>query len=255
MANICELYNVNFKLSEDQGRYLLAGQVGSQAYGTATEDSDMDFLSVFIKPNCYYTGLEDSQDSYVSDKKETINAEATIFELKKFLKLCLKFNPNVIPLLYLRENEYVIRSSEGVRIIKNRQAFESQQAYNTFIGYALDQRNAIVNCVTGKLGTKRKLLVDKFGYDVKYAMHTIRILRMATEFFLSGKMNIFRPDSDELLFIRNGGLTLKSWINLVDEELMQARKAADLEMLPEKPDFDCINDLCQSIITEQVTGN
>jgi len=247
-----EEYNVNFNLPKESGKYILVGQVGSQSYGAATEDSDVDFLGIILKPNSYYTGLVAGEDTFVLDKKETINAESTIFELRKFLKLCIKFNPNVIPLLYLRDHEYTIITPEGKSLIKNRQAFESQQAYNTLIGYSQSQRNAVVNCITGKLGTKRKLLVEKYGYDVKYAMHTIRILRMATEFFLSGKMNIFRNDADELLYIRNGGLSLSDWILLVDNELDNAQKAANLKMLPEYPDFDTINDLCQSIITDQI---
>jgi len=51
----------------------------------------------------------------------------------------------------------------------------------------------------------RHELEEKFGYDTKHAMHTIRLLKMGLE-ILDGKgVIVKRPDRDELLDIRAGG--------------------------------------------------
>jgi predicted nucleotidyltransferase len=51
---------------------------------------------------------------------------------------------------------------------------------------------------------KRNELEETYGYDTKHAMHLVRLLRMGEE-ILSGKgVIVKRPDSAELLDIRNG---------------------------------------------------
>jgi hypothetical protein len=139
----------------------------------------------------------------------------------------------------------------GLELIKNRHWFESQKAYHTLIGYAKGQLNSVENCVTGKLGTKRKELVKEFGYDVKYAMHTIRILRMAREFFGTGNLKVYREnDIEELLFIRNGGLKKDEWIDLANQEIQLALWAADKKILPPEPNTEAIKEFCNRTILE-----
>src|ERR1022692_1604041 len=199
----------NFNI-KNYGPLLLCGQVGSKAYGTNTEDSDDDLLGIFVYPQSYYIGTRKSNSpTFKIDEKVSINAEMSGFELQFFLNLAIKFNPNIIPILYLRNEDYFATLYGGRLLIDNRNFFESSLAYKTLIGYAKGQRNSVVNCNSGKLGEKRKELVKIFGYDVKYASHTIRILRMAREFFTTGILNIYRSaDKDELLAIRNGSLSL-----------------------------------------------
>lgn len=42
------------------------------------------------------------------------------------------------------------------------------------------------------------------GYDVKHAMHLMRLLRMGKQILTEGKLDVRRPDADELLAIRKG---------------------------------------------------
>jgi predicted nucleotidyltransferase len=239
-----------FKLDERVGNYILIGQVDSHAYGTSTPESDEDFMGVAVAPLSHYTGLKkwENDGTLLIDKKETHNAELTAFEVRKFIQLCLAFNPNVIPLLYLRE--YLGSFSiGGSRLINNRSCFNSKRAYATMIGYAKSQRKAVVDGDTGKLGQKRKELVKIYGYDVKYAMHTVRILSMAIEFFRDGKMNVYREnDRDMLLEIRQGKWALDVWIKYIDELLVKAKKAEAEGNMPDKPNFEYINNLCMWLI-------
>jgi predicted nucleotidyltransferase len=245
------MFDENFKLDDHRGKYILVGQVGSKSYGIDIPESDDDYMGVAVAFLSHYTGLESWENSGTLkiDRKELCNAELTVFELKKFLHLCLGFNPNVIPLLYLRAQDYVWMSDGGNQIIIDRNAFTSRRAYGTMINYAKNQRKAVVNGDTGKLGMKRKELIKQFGYDVKYAAHTIRILRMGIEFFQTGQMNVYRTwDQGELRAIRSGRWQLTAWIQLVDELLLEATKAEKEGNLPDKPNFKLVNDLCMNII-------
>lgn len=245
-----------FALTPDQGKYLLVGQLGSKAYGTDTAESDDDFSGVAIAPKSHYVGLDGWENSgtlKIKSQDPNYNAELTAFELRKFLRLCLAFNPNAIPLLYLRPADYVVTSWTGQMIIRNRDMFTSSNAYRTMTGYAESQRRAVVNGDTGKLGMKRKELVAKYGYDVKFASHTIRLLRMAIEFFRDGNLITYREhDKDELLDIRQGKWTLTRWLAEVDQLLILARLAEKEGNLPEKPMYAGVNHMCMDIVAIEV---
>lgn len=240
-----------FSLDPNLGKFILVGQVGSKSYGTATPESDDDYLGVAIAPKSYYIGLDKwpNEGTLTISKKEELNAEMTVYELKKFLKLMLAFNPNVTPLLYLREQDYVIVNGAGRELIENRKKFESKEAYRTLIGYAYGQMTSVLKGNTGKLGKKRKELVEKYGYDTKFASHTVRILNMAVEFFETGNFNVYRTwDRDLLIDIRNGKMNMNEWISFTDSLLQKAKEAARKSFLPEKPDRDFINSLCMHLI-------
>lgn len=51
---------------------------------------------------------------------------------------------------------------------------------------------------------KRSELESIHGYDVKHAMHVVRLLRTAEEALTCGEVHVRRPDAEELLAIRNG---------------------------------------------------
>ena len=54
---------------------------------------------------------------------------------------------------------------------------------------------------------EKKALEEKFQYDVKHAMHLVRLLRMGLEVLETGKVLVKRPDAGELLEIRHGAWT------------------------------------------------
>lgn len=240
-----------FALDQRVGKYILVGQVGSKSYGTDTPESDDDWMGVAIAPMSHYIGLRnwENDGTLKIERKETHNAELTAYELTKFLRLMLSYNPNVIPLLYLRGSDYALKEPAGDLLIRHRKSFESKRAGKTLIGYANSQMNSVVNCNTGKLGTKRKELVAKYGYDVKFAAHTVRILHMAQEFFLTGELNVYRDrDRDMLLDIRNGGMSMEHWIKLTKSEIEYAKSCEQTSDLPDQPDLDFVNDLCMYIL-------
>jgi hypothetical protein len=119
------------------------------------------------------------------------------------------------------------------------------------LGYAIGQKERILHKNTGKLGEKRKHLVEKFGYDTKYAMHTLRILNMAKEFFKTGKLNVFREDESErqfLISVKEGKYSLEEWFRFYFDTLDAVHAASAYANLPEEPDYEKINEICMNII-------
>jgi predicted nucleotidyltransferase len=128
--------------------------------------------------------------------------DAVAYEIRKYVYLLLQSNPNVLALLYLRENMYIYRSPLGQKLIDNRDLFVSKRAYRAFSGYAFGQLKRMEHCkCLGRMGAKRKRLVEKYSFDVKNAGHLIRLLRMGIEFLTEGRLHVFRHDAPELVAI------------------------------------------------------
>lgn len=89
----------------------------------------------------------------------------------------------------------------------------------------------------------RKQMEAKHGYDVKHAMHLVRLIRMAKEILRDGTVIVYRPDRDELIQIRNGEWPFEKILDVAgnaDEELDELYKKSTLR---DKPDHKGISNL------------
>lgn len=92
----------------------------------------------------------------------------------------------------------------------------------------------------------RAALEAAHGFDCKHAMHLMRLLRMGKQILTEGKLDVRRPDADELLAIRNG-----EWSY---ERLVKEAEALDAEMkqiyadkayvVPHHADVNALSDFC-----------
>lgn len=234
---------------------ILTGLMGSRSAGTDTETSDSDYMSVVLGNEDVYLGLDYYGDQGTK-QSNTPSGEHTYYELRKFLKLCQGFNPNVIPLLYLDPYHYVNLDSDGQLLIEMRYIFTSKIAVESFGGYAYNQMKKMGSpgSPTGQMGAKRKDLRDKYGYDSKYFYHTIRLTRMLIEFIESGGRNLFvdrrNIDRQELLDFRNGILNYTEAMKLAEDHLEKVKKAFEKnpKCLPDKPNKIAIRELCKTIL-------
>ena len=126
---------------------------GSQAYGTATPESDADLGGILIPPKRYFLGFCDTFDQ--ADKLGSLlpvferfkpqipawdnGVEGTLWNIIKFVKLASDCNPNMIELLFLEESDYLHKTSEFEKILNIRDLFLSKKARFTFSGYAFSQ--------------------------------------------------------------------------------------------------------------------
>ena len=151
---------------------ILLGYRGSVAHGTYTpsyggsEHDDKDIMGVMIPPIENYFGLtqSDHHDRMITGK-DGVMWDSVTYEIKKYVSLLLKSNPNVLSLLWLPEHLYIHISPEGQQLIDNRDIFVSKQAYHAFAGYASGQAHRMTHVNTSDLGAKRKALIEKFGFD------------------------------------------------------------------------------------------
>lgn len=197
--------------AEFQAGTILSGYRGSQAHGTYRPNSDpdstddIDVMSVVVQPAEAYLGFG-RQETYERFEDPW---DVVVYDARHFVRLLCKQNPNVLSLLWLRPEDYLVVTDLGRRLVNTRGAFVSKQAYQSFVGYARSQMHKMENgACLGYMGEKRRALVLKHGYDCKNASHLIRLLRMCVEFLETGQLNVLRRDADELVDIKRGRYAL-----------------------------------------------
>lgn len=222
---------------------------GSIAHGTYVPNDDplsiddKDLIGICIPSRDYYVGLKEfgsrGTEEIVSDPWDIV-----VYEHRKALRLLAKGNPNMLCMLWSPPEFTTHWTVAGEALINARSLFATKAVLPAYRGYAQAQLKKMqANVYQGYMGTKRKALVDQFGYDTKNASHAIRILRQGINFILTGEMEVYRSDAEELLAIKRGEFSLRE-IKLMASDLDNSlEKAGVYSKLPEKPDWKAINKL------------
>ena len=140
-------------------RTVLLTLAGSRAYGLHTADSDLDLKGVAIATAPYYHGclrhFEQADrpthmaaflaDLHAHERAvaEATKLEGTVYEVRKFLNLALEANPNILDVLFCRDDEVRLLTPAGARMRAARDLFLSARCKHTFSGYAAAQLKRI----------------------------------------------------------------------------------------------------------------
>ncbi|HKV38842.1 MAG TPA: nucleotidyltransferase domain-containing protein [Blastocatellia bacterium] len=194
--------------------------VGSRAYGLEGPDSDTDRRGIYLPP----ADLEWSLFN-VPEQLEDHQTQECYWELKKFLTLALKANPNSLECLYTPLVEYVLPLAED--LLAMREIFLSKLVYQTYNGYVMSQFKKLDHDI-------RKRGEIKW----KHAMHLIRILLSGIVILEEGYVPVrIEQHRDRLLAIRSGRLPWDE-INTWRVELHKRFDEAFLATaLPDRPDY------------------
>lgn len=233
---------------------IILGYRGSIAHGMyvppkePTSIDDKDLMGICVPPLDYYFGLRVFGSHGTQEIKDG-EWDIVVYEARKFVQLLAQGNPNVLSMLWLAPNYYVHVTDAGQMLINNRHLFVGKHVYHSFTGYAHSQLHRMThNAFQGHMGEKRRQLVEKFGFDTKNAAHLIRLLRMGTEFLIEGELHVLREDAKQLLEIKRGEWTLDQIMKESDRCFAQAQEAYLKSTLPNRPDMDKVNTLCEMVV-------
>lgn len=120
---------------------ILLGFRGSVAHNMYIPQSDAhgiddkDVMGVYVAPLEHYLGFgrDDVKEKFIGEW------DAVSYEIRKFIGLLLKCNPNVLSLLWLPEQHVIFEHELGRRLRENREIFVTKAAYHSFNGYAYGQ--------------------------------------------------------------------------------------------------------------------
>jgi hypothetical protein len=200
--------------------------IGSQAYGLADSDSDVDRRGVYLPTAELHWSLYG-----VPAQLENEATQEAYWELQKFLVLALKANPNVLECLYTPLVEQATPLAQELLAIKS--SFLSRMVYQTYNGYVMSQF--------------KKMQADLRNHGTvkwKHVMHLIRLLLSGIGVLRDGIVPV-RVDAhrDRLLAIRRGGVPwpeVESWRLSLHQDF---NAAFETTKLPERPDYERANAL------------
>ena len=233
-----------FENKKISGRIDILCLGGSYAYGTNTEDSDIDIRGV----------AHNSANNILLGKDfehvRLDNIDTTIYSLNKLLPLLLNCNPNTIEILGCLPCHYIQLSDIGRELISLKDAFLSKRCIYSFGGYArsqLHELNLLADKHLIELNIRNRKAIEhkKLG---KHMMHLIRLYLMVFDILEDGKINTYRnKDREFLLSVRNGKYLdsdyrpTKEFNDLLNELDSKFKSLSESTQLPDKPDIDRVN--------------
>jgi predicted nucleotidyltransferase len=196
--------------------------MGSMAYGVSGDASDIDVYGFCMPPKSivfphtagYIPGFstqvpnfEQYQEHHIKEKDTGKEYDMSIYSIIKYFKLVMGNNPNMIDSLFTAPN-LVLTSSRISNIVRdNRKLFLHKGAWHTFKGYAYSQMRFIQTKKPDE-DSSRYEMVQKYGYDVKFAYHVVRLLDEAEQILTEGDIDLMR-NREQLKSIRRGEWSLQ----------------------------------------------
>lgn len=136
---------------------------GSKSYGLDTPTSDIDIKGVFVLPKNMFYGLE-----YTAQVNNETN-DIVYYELKRFMELLSKSNPNILEMLNVPEK--CVLQRHPIMDVLQPEMFLSRQCEQSFANYAFTQIKkayGLEKKIVNPVEEERKSVLDFcFVYDDK----------------------------------------------------------------------------------------
>ncbi len=234
--------------------------MGSLAYGCESSSSDLDVYGfaiadkkiIFPHLGGYIHGFDNNPKGFETYTQHGIfdkdslggtgrEYDYSIHNITKFFKLVAGNNPNMLDALFVPLRCILHMTPIGQMVRENRKIFLSQKVIHTFRGYAFEQLHKL-RTKTPTESSKRMESIEKFGFDVKFAYHIVRLLMQVEQLLCEGDMDLER-DREVYKSIRRGDWKLEDIEQFFNSNEPRLVKLADESKLPYSPDMVKIKQL------------
>lgn len=223
------------------GKTILECVVGSTAHGTSVDDGleDLDLMRVVIEEPRDAIGFDPSDTLVCRTKPDGVRSEAgdvdlTAYSLRKYLHLALRGNPTILLALFAKPR---VITEEGENLRALAPYIVSKQAFFPFRGYMRQQLERLMG-TRGQKNVTRPELIEKYGYDTKYAGHIIRLGLQGVELLRTGRMSLpMEPHQRRAVIdVRTGAFTFERALEFAAEIEKDLVAAYATSTLREGPD-------------------
>lgn len=232
--------------------------MGSVAYGVSNDTSDLDIYGFCIPPkeNVFphlareihgfgwqIQRFEQYQQHHIDDPSAMAGKgrvyDVTIFSIIKYFQLCMENNPNALDSLFTPVSCVITLSQIAQLVRERRREFLHKGSWHRFKGYAYSQLHKMDN--KEPIG-KRKETVEKFGFDLKFAYHVVRLMLQAEQILVEGDIDLQR-NAELLKSIRRGEWTQEEIKKYFSEKEATLDKVYAESKVPHSPPEDKIKQL------------
>jgi len=207
---------------------------GAKIYGT----DDMDIYGVYIEPPERVLGLTPIPHFVWSTAGDDCrngpnDIDVTLYSLRRWAELACKGNPTALHFLF---SPLAIRSAAWDEVLARKEVFAAKSSATQFLGFADSQLKRMTGeRGRGKKGQRPDLELE-FGFDVKAAMHSIRLLYECKEFVTSGQITLPRPEKDLLIRVRTGHYSMDKVLAMARVLFCECEDAQKASRLPDEID-------------------
>ncbi|MEO1086264.1 MAG: nucleotidyltransferase domain-containing protein [Acidobacteriota bacterium] len=232
--------------------------LGSVAYGVSDDRSDLDIFGFCVPPRDevfpHLRGeivdfdkprkrFEQLQEHHIHDPQAGSGSgrvyDFTIYNIVKFFRMCAENNPNIVDCLFVPRRCVLYTTAVGELVRERRRIFLHRGAWARFKGYAYQQMHKIR---IKKPQGKRKEMVERHGYDVKFGYHIVRLLSEVEQILTEHDLDLER-NREQLKAIRRGEWSLERLEDWFANKERQLEDVAARSTLPDVADHDAIKTL------------
>jgi predicted nucleotidyltransferase len=236
--------------------------MGSVAYGVNEEGaSDVDVYGFCIPPKDVIfphlrgeilgfgkqiNRFEQYQQHHVEDKEARKSYDISIYNIVRYFQLVMENNPNMIDSLFVPHRCVLHITKVGNMVRDERKSFLHKGCWHKFKGYAYSQMHKMdIKEPEGK----RKEMIEKFGYDVKFAYHVVRLLNEVEQILTEGDLDLER-NREQLKSIRRGEWKIEDIRDYFSKKEKELESVYLNSKLPYGPDEEKIKTLLLSCLEE-----
>ncbi len=165
--------------------------------------------------------------------------EIRVYSIIKYFHLLADNNPNMVDTIFVPQHCITQMNAIGQLIRNNRHKFLHKGCYHRFTGYAHSQLHKMSSM---EREGKRKAIFDKFGFDVKFAMHLVRLCYECEQILTEGDLDLQRH-SEHLKAIVRGDVPeklIRAWFEEKEPQLLRLYHESKL---PHSPNYDELKEL------------
>lgn len=234
--------------------------MGSFAYGVDSDTSDYDVYGWAIPPKDQifphlaghihgfgppFKTFETYQQHHMVDPSEKAGAgreyDYTVHSIVKYFNLTMANNPNMVDSLFVPQRCILYMTPIGQMVREKRHLFLTKRSWHTFKGYAYQQLHKLRIKKPGK-DSKRHESVEKYGWDVKFGYHVVRLMNEVEQILTEGDIDLERS-REQLKAIRRGEWTLEQVERYFTEREMLLEKTYTDSKLRHGPDVTALKKL------------
>ena len=237
--------------------------MGSMAYGVSSDSSDMDVYGFCIPPKDivfpHLAGVipgfgtqiqkfEQFQQHHIVDKESRKEYDINVYNIIKYFQLVMENNPNMIDSLFTRENCVLGATKIANHVRDNRKLFLHKGSWHKFKGYAFSQMHKM-RIKNPDEESVRFDMVQKYGFDVKFAYHVVRLLNEVEQIMVEHDLDLMK-NNEQLKAIRNGEWKIEQIEQYFYDKEKSLEHVYSTSTLRHRPDEDQIKRILLECLEE-----
>ena len=212
-------------------RIIFLAKRGSYTYGTNNENSDNDYIAIYIPDYEQQLDLLHSNNKIENFHIQVDNNDFIVYPINHFVKYLYAGNMNYLESLFLRDKDIIICNLNYFNFKSKRKLYLSQRVYPMVTSFVRKFINEL----------KESNKYDK--KDWKAVMHAYRLSDMAIEILNNYTTQTYRNNNWYLKHILEGKISKDDMIKILKNKILELDISYKNSIIPIESPVNVINNI------------